>query len=90
MLTVAALVVYLPETLGNYYCLTSKGGFSDQPFLKLTSPFFYLFYAQVQLLAEMPLLRFSNPGGGISNLAGIICTTLIGIGLTELPFSEPT
>jgi hypothetical protein len=34
MLAFAALVVYLPETLGNYYCLTSKGGFPDQPFLK--------------------------------------------------------
>jgi hypothetical protein len=42
MLAFAALVVYLPETLGNYYCLTSKGGFPDQSFLK---HIFYSFYA---------------------------------------------
>jgi hypothetical protein len=34
MLAFAALVVYLPETLGNYYCLTSKGGFPNESFLK--------------------------------------------------------
>ena len=59
MLAFAALVVYLPETLGNYYCLTSKGGFPNQSFLKHRNneAIFLLFYAPVLILEMLNFWR---------------------------------
>ena len=75
MLAFAALVVYLPETLGNYYCMTSKGGSSDQLFLKhrnneaifdrdFTSTFFqpiYFFQFLFGLLFPFSIWTYISP-----------------------------